>query len=80
MTTMQGFNGAGDTLTPTWIHFVCFWLLEIPLAWALAGPAGLGPQGVFWSVCVSESVLAVVGVLVFRRGGWRSAHVAADAG
>ena len=80
MTTMQGFNGAGDTLTPTWIHFVCFWLLEIPLAWALAGPAGLGPQGVFWSVCVSESVLAVVGVVVFRRGGWRSAHVAADAG
>ncbi len=78
MATIQGFNGAGDTLTPTWMHFFCFWLLEIPLAWVLARPVELGPAGVFWSVCIAESVLAVVGILLFRRGRWKAVRVAAD--
>ena len=29
------------------INLFCFWLWEIPLAWLLAGPLGLGPTGVF---------------------------------
>jgi putative MATE family efflux protein len=78
MATVQGFNGAGDTVTPTWMHFFCFWLLEIPLAWVLARPAGLGPEGVYWSVCISESALAVVGIVQFRRGRWKQSKVAAD--
>ena len=80
MATVQGFNGAGDTITPTWMHFFCFWVLELPLAWVLAHPAGLGPQGVFWSVCISESALALVGVLLFRRGRWKATRVAEDVG
>ena len=78
MATVQGFNGAGDTVTPTWMHFWCFWVLEIPLAWALAHGAGLGPSGVFWAVCLSESALAVLGIVLFRRGRWRNAKVVAD--
>jgi len=78
MATVQGFNGAGDTRTPTWMHLVCFWLLEIPLAWTLAGPAGWGPSGVFWSVCIAESILALLGIALFRRGRWKEARVAAD--
>ncbi|MFN0243152.1 MAG: MATE family efflux transporter [Planctomycetota bacterium] len=78
MATMQGFNGAGDTKTPTWIHFFCFWLFEIPLAWALSQHTELREHGVFWSVCIAESSFAVVGVLMFRRGKWKSAQVAAD--
>lgn len=78
MATVQGFNGAGDTVTPTWMHFFCFWLLEVPLAWWLAGPMGWGPEGVFWSVCIAESAFALVGVLLFRRGRWKygAAHPA----
>jgi putative MATE family efflux protein len=78
MATVQGFNGAGDTRTPTWIHFVAFWLVEIPLAWVLAKHFEWGPSGVFWSVCLSESLLAVIAVVMFRQGSWKRAHVAAD--
>jgi Na+-driven multidrug efflux pump len=67
----QSLNGAGDTLSPTIINFVCFWLLEIPLAYFLAKTLDWGPSGVFWSIAISESILAVVAIFVFRRGRWK---------
>jgi putative MATE family efflux protein len=67
----QAFNGAGDTWTPAWLNFLCFWLWEIPLAWFLATRAGMGPRGVFIAIAVAFSTLAVVSGLVFRRGKWK---------
>jgi Na+-driven multidrug efflux pump len=78
MATVQGFNGAGDTRTPTWMNLACFWVLEIPLAWVLAHPGGLGPAGVFWAVCIAESSLAVLGIALFRRGLWKETRLAPD--
>lgn len=75
MIIIQAMNGAGDTRTPSILNFVCFWLLQIPLAYALAQGAGWGPNGVFWSIVISESTLTVLGVLVFRRGRWRTLQV-----
>ncbi len=70
MVTMQAFNGAGRTMVPTWLNLICFWIVEVPLAWALAGPFGLGPAGVYWSVAFSESLLAVLSIIVFRKLRW----------
>ena len=70
--TVLAFNGAGDTATPTWINFFVFWLVQLPLGWSLAGPMGLGPQGVFMAIAISQCLLAVTGVVVFRRGGWKT--------
>ncbi len=75
LVTMQAFNGAGDTTTPTLINFVVFWLVQLPLAWTLSGSGGLGPSGVFWAVAVSQSLLAVVGVAMFRRGRWKRREI-----
>ncbi|MEE9180282.1 MAG: MATE family efflux transporter [Vicinamibacteria bacterium] len=75
MVMMQAFNGAGDTATPTWINFFCFWLFQIPLAYILAKPLDVGPAGVFVSIALSYSLSAVVGVILFRRGKWKEKKV-----
>jgi putative MATE family efflux protein len=67
----QSFNGAGDTWTPTIINLFVFWLWEIPLAYVLSVVLGLGPRGVFISMTVAFSTLAVVSAAVFRRGRWK---------
>jgi putative MATE family efflux protein len=72
MVMVQAFNGAGDTATPTVVNLFCYWLLQIPLAWGLARGLGLGPLGVFLAITIAESVLAVVGIVCFRRGTWKT--------
>jgi putative MATE family efflux protein len=75
MVIVQSFNGAGDTYTPTIINLFCYWMWQIPLAWWLAFEAGLGVRGIFVAIAVSESTLAVVAVLAFRRGSWKKKRV-----
>jgi putative MATE family efflux protein len=69
------FNGAGDPWTPTWINLGCMWVLELPLAWALAHPLGFGPTGVFIAVNVAFSLLALVSAVLFSRGTWKTKRV-----
>ncbi|NTX10942.1 MATE family efflux transporter [Myxococcus sp. CA051A] len=75
MVLTQSFNGAGDTATPTLINIFCFWLLELPLAWVLSGPVGMGPSGVFLALTVAFSMLAIVSAILFRRGTWKLREV-----
>jgi Na+-driven multidrug efflux pump len=75
MVLTQAFNGAGDTWTPTFINLFCFWLFEIPLAWFLSQPLGLGPTGVFTAVLIGFSTMAVVSVVLFRRGRWKRVRI-----
>ena len=71
MIMIQSLNGAGDTATPTVLNIICFWLVQIPLAYWLAANAGLGPNGVFVAIVASESMCTVLSIAVFRRGRWK---------
>jgi len=71
----QCFNGAGDTYTPTFLNFICFWLLQIPLSYVLAVTLNWGPTGVFVAIAISSSVLAVLAIWIFRKGKWKTISV-----
>lgn len=75
MVATQAFNGAGDTVTPTKINLVFFWLIQIPLAYTVAKLFGFGYTGVFWAIFVSETAVGLFTLWLFTRGGWKKAVV-----
>lgn len=75
MVITASFNGAGDTYTPTLINIVCFWLIQIPLAYWLSNHTRLQVNGVFWSVTFCDALMAVIAMLLFRRGKWKEVKV-----
>ena len=75
MVISQAFNGAGDTRTPTIINFFCYWLLQLPMAYLLAVMLNMGPDGVFITIAFSVSLLAVISIVVFRKGKWKEVAI-----
>jgi putative MATE family efflux protein len=75
MVVIQSFNGAGDTKTPTIINFVCFWLFQLPFAYLMAVVLDFGPSGVFWAITLAEVMIAVIGIIWFRKGSWKTVQV-----
>jgi len=75
MVTLQAFNGAGDTYTPTLLNFICFWIIEIPLAYIISVQFGMHEKGVFLAIVIAESCLGILGLLSFRRGKWKLREV-----
>jgi putative MATE family efflux protein len=72
MVLESAFNGAGDTWTPTYLNFFVFWVFEIPLAYVLANYFDLKTHGVLWAITIAFSTLAVVSLIIFRRGKWKA--------
>ena len=75
MVSVQAFNGAGDTRTPTWINVVFFWLLQIPLSYWLAIQLDWKHSGVFWAVFFSETSVGLFTLWLFKRGKWKKTTV-----
>ncbi|MGG5487541.1 MATE family efflux transporter [Gaetbulibacter sp. PBL-D1] len=75
MVVIQSFNGAGDTKTPTYINFVCFWLFQLPFAYLTAITLDFGPIGVFASITAAEVLIAVIGIIWFKKGKWKLVKV-----
>ena len=71
MVMIQAFNGAGDTSTPTKINIVCFWIIEIPLAYFLVKLNGMNESGVYIAIIVAESVMTLIAIWLFKKGNWK---------
>lgn len=72
MVSVQAFNGAGDTITPTKINLVFFWAIQIPLAYALAISLDWGHAGVFWAVFITETSVGLFTLWLFTKGKWKT--------
>jgi putative MATE family efflux protein len=75
MVMIQAFNGAGDTITPTIVNLFGFWLFEIPLAYALAMPLKMRSNGVFFSIAIAESAMALASAILFKQGKWKKKKI-----
>jgi Na+-driven multidrug efflux pump len=75
MVSVQAFNGAGDTRTPTRINLVFFWLIQLPLAYLLAIQLEWAQTGVFWAVFISETSVGLFTLWLFSRGKWKTTKV-----
>ena len=75
MVVIQSFNGAGDTKTPTFINFICFWIFQLPFAYIFALYLDYGPIGVFTAITLAEVLIAVIGIILFKKGKWKTVQV-----
>ncbi len=71
MVIVQAINGAGDTLTPTLLNLLCFWAIEIPLAYFLAKNMGYKENGVFAAIVIAETLMAILAMIYFKLGRWK---------
>lgn len=75
MVIIQSFNGAGDTITPTIINFFCFWIFQLPFAYLAALVFDWGAMGVFLAITFAEVLIAIIGIIWFRKGKWKQVKV-----
>jgi putative MATE family efflux protein len=75
MVMTQALNGAGDTRTPTWLNFFCFWIFQTPFAYFLAKKTSLEAAGAMVAIPVSQALLAALAWFIFRKGKWKSIRV-----
>lgn len=75
MVISQAFNGAGDTRTPLIVNFFVFWVIQIPLAYWLSVYLDWQANGVFFTIAFCHSLQAVISILLFRRGKWKTMMV-----
>jgi putative MATE family efflux protein len=71
MVVSAAFNGAGDTVTPTILNLICFWVIQIPLAYYLAISLDMGPRGAWTAILVADTLLAILAIAIFRQGKWK---------
>jgi putative MATE family efflux protein len=67
-----GLRGAGDTRSPVLVGLLGVWGVRVPLAWALAFPAGLGLYGIWITMIADWAVRTAVFSVLYRKGAWKT--------
>ncbi len=70
MVFQQSFNVAGDTVTVMVVTLVALVIIELPAAWLLSHPLGIGPLGTAWANVIGMVLRAALFVPVFFWGRW----------
>lgn len=89
MVLFGAMQGAGDTVRPLWISIFSLWGLRVPLALFLTLPAGaaltrgihlpfgagMGPQGAWLAMAITQGIQGVLAIWAFKSGAWKTQKV-----
>ncbi len=64
------FNGAGSTRAVMILNIIRLWVFRLPLAYLLGTLFGMGPQGLYVSMVISNIGVALLGFLWYYSGRW----------
>lgn len=87
MVLIGAMQGAGDTRKPLWLSVFCLWGLRVPLSVVFAWPGfvflgfvsvkglGMGSNGAWLSMALTQMIQGVLAIWLFKRGAWKQVEV-----
>lgn len=72
---MNSLSGSGDTLPPMIVAMSTVMVITLPLAFFLSKYTSLGVYGIRWAMAAEMVVQAVIFVIYFRTGKWKTKYV-----
>jgi len=68
---LGAFQGGGETRPVMTMNLVRLWALRVPLCSVLPLLFGLGSQGIWLGMLLSNTIVALWSLYLFRRGSWK---------
>jgi len=75
MVLTGGLQGAGDTIRPTVVTAISFWVFRLPMAWLLALQMRMGASGAWIAMAATTILSGFMTIMLFRDGKWKRAKV-----
>jgi len=75
MVISRALNAAGNILQVTLLYLVMFYMIQLPLAYILGVRFQWELRGIFTAIVSSEIVLAVLFLMIFKNGKWKTIKI-----
>lgn len=75
MVISRALNAAGNILQVTVLYLVMFYVIQLPLAYLLGVRFQWELKGIFTAIVSSEIVLAVLFLMIFKNGKWKTIKI-----
>ncbi|MBO9691135.1 MATE family efflux transporter [Chryseobacterium sp.] len=75
MVISRALNAAGNIMQVTLLYLVMFYVIQLPLAYLLGVRFQWELRGIFTAIVSSEIVLAVLFLVIFRNGKWKTIKI-----
>lgn len=75
MVISRALNAAGNIMQVTLLYLVMFYVIQLPLAYLLGVRFQWELRGIFTAIVSSEIVLAVLFLMIFKNGKWKTIKI-----
>ncbi|WP_312992035.1 MATE family efflux transporter [Chryseobacterium flavum] len=75
MVISRALNAAGNIIQVTLLYIVMFYVIQLPMAYLLGVKLHWELTGIFTAIVSSEIVLAVLFLMIFRNGKWKTIKI-----